>query len=157
MTKKGSLAYYGCAVVLGSFFVAATYYPYLKRGLPKSDWPKEFIVTFFFTFLLTLIPHLLSAFLLRRLAVRFDWTGALPWMAGGTAISFASVYFLGVAGNFWQTLPGTASWIHGGVFFLFVGPWFALKQPLWLLLPPGIVTSFFLWRTHRAFNPPSPN
>jgi hypothetical protein len=152
MTRKGSLAYYGCAVVLGSFFVAVTYYVYLKWNLPKRDWPKEFIVTYFFTFLLTLLPQLLSAFLLRRVATRFGWKQVWAWIACGTAVSFAIVVALGLAGRFWQTLPNTSSWAHGGIFFLFVGPWFALQHPLWLLVPPGVLTAFFLHRVHRAFD-----
>jgi hypothetical protein len=152
MTRRGSLAYYFAAVTLGSYFLAVTYYLFsLFDGATRENIGRDFLVTFFFTVMLTLVPMLLCAFLLRRTAVAFRWSAPWPWMLAGAALFLALVQGLGWLGNALQTDKLVVEWWRMALMFILVGPMLAIKQPFWLPLPAGAVTAFLLYRIHRAF------
>jgi len=152
MTRRGSLAYYFAAITLGSFFLAVTYYVhFLLNGAPRENIGRDFLVTFFFTVMLTLLPMLLCAFLLRRVAVAFRWSAPWPWMLAGAALFLALVQALGWLGNALQTDRLVVEWWRMALTFLLVGPMLAIKQPWWLPLPAGALTAWLLFRIHSAF------
>ncbi len=152
MTRRGSLAYYFAAVTLGSFFLAVTYYAYfLLHGSPRDNIGRDFLVTFFFTVMLTLLPMLLCAFLLRRAAVAVRWQSPWPWMLTGAALFFVVVQALGWLGNIVNTNRMVVPWWRMALMFILVGPMLAVKQPFWLPLPAGALTAWLLSRIHRAF------
>lgn len=156
MTRRGSLAYYFAAVTLGSFFLAVTYYVhFLLHGAPRDNMGRDFLVTFFFTFMLTLLPMLLAAFLLRRAAVAFRWSAPWPWMLAGAALFLALVQGFGWLGNVVQTNKMVVEWWRMALMFVLVGPMLAVKQPWWLPLPAGALTAWLLFSIHHAFETPS--
>lgn len=158
MTRRGSIAYYSAVVVCGSFFLAATYYPYfLTQGAPTAHWARDFIVTYFFTVLVTFSPLVLVAFLLRRLARRFRWNSRWLWILTGTALFAAIVWLLGQVGEALQSTRGAVSWWRMALMFFLVGPMLALKNPFWLVIPPGALTSLVLYLIDRAFETPAPS
>jgi hypothetical protein len=152
MTRRGSLAYYFAAVTLGSFFLAVTYYlHFLLHGAPRENIGRDFLVTFFFTVMLTLLPMLLCAFLLRRAAVAFRWSALWPWILAGALLFLALVQAFGWLGNAVQTNKLVVEWWRMALTFVLVGPMLAIKQPWWLPLPAGALTAWLLFRIHRAF------
>ncbi|MCL4522332.1 MAG: hypothetical protein M1453_14710 [Acidobacteria bacterium] len=153
MTRRGSLAYYFAAITLGSFFLAVTYYMhFLLSGASRENIGRDFLVTFFFTVMLTVLPMLLCAFLLRRAAVTFRWQTPWPWMLAGAALFLALVQALGWLGNAVQTDRLVVEWWRMALTFVLMGPMLAIKQPWWLPLPAGALTAWLLLRTHRAFD-----
>jgi hypothetical protein len=152
MTHRGSLAYYLAAVTLGSFFLAVTYYvDFLLHGAARENIGRDFLVTYFFTVMLTLVPMLLSAFLLRRAAVAFRWSAPWSWMLAGAALFLALVQGLGWLGNVVQTDKLVVEWWRMALTFVLVGPMLAVKQAFWLPLPAGAFTAWLLFRVHSAF------
>ena len=152
MTRRGSLAYYFAAITLGSFFLAVTYYAnFLLHGAPRDNIGRDFLVTFFFTVMLTVLPMLLCAFLLRRAAVAFRWQSPWPWMLAGAALFLAVVQGLGWLGTVVNTNKMIVPWWRMALMFILVGPMLAVKQPFWLPLPAGALTAWLLSRIHRAF------
>lgn len=152
MTRRGSLAYYFAAITLGSFFLAVTYYAHsLLHGASRENIGRDFLVTFFFTVMLTLLPMLLAAFLLRRAAVALRWQTPWPWMLASAALFLALVQAFGWLGNVVQTNKMVVEWWRMVLMFVLVGPMLAVKQPWWLPLPAGALTAWLLFRIHRAF------
>ncbi|MBI1749173.1 MAG: hypothetical protein HY234_02735 [Acidobacteria bacterium] len=139
MTRRGSLAYYFAAITLGSFFLAVTYYAHLLLdGAPRENIGRDFLVTYFFTVMLTLVPMLLCAFLLRRVAVAFRWSAPWPWMLCGAGLFLTLVQALGWLGNAVQTDKLVVESWRMALMFLLVGPMLAVKQPFWLPLPAAL-------------------
>ena len=153
MTRRGSLAYYFAAITLGSFFLAVTYYAhFLLSGAPRENVGRDFLVTFFFTVMLTLLPMLLCAFLLRRAAVSFRWSAPWSWVLAGAMLFLVLVQGFGWLGNAVQTNKMVVEWWRMALTFLLVGPMLAVKQPWWLPLPAGALTAWLLFRIDRAFD-----
>jgi hypothetical protein len=153
MTRRGSLAYYFAAITLGSFFLAVTYYVhFLLHGAPQENVGRDFLVAFFFTVMLALLPMLLSAFLLRRTAVAFRWSAPWPWMLAGAALFLALVQGLGWLGNAVQTDKMVVEWWRMALTFVLMGPMLAVKKPFWLPLLAGAFTAWLLFRIHSAFD-----
>jgi hypothetical protein len=152
MTRRGSLAYYFAAVTLGGFFLAVTYYAhFLLHGAPRENMGRDFLVTYFFTMMLTLLPMLLCAFLLRRMAVGFRWSTPWPWMLAGAALFLGFVHGLGWLGNAVDSNKMIVEWWRMALMVVLVGPRLAIKQPWWLPFPAGALTASLLFRIHRAF------
>ncbi len=101
--------------------------------------------------MLTLLPMLLCAFLLRRAAVAFRWSTPWPWMLACAALFLALVQALGWLGNVVQTTKMVVEWWRMALMVVLVGPMLAIKQPWWLPLPAGALTAWLLFRIHRAF------
>ena len=156
MTRRGSLIYYFGAVALGSFFLAVTYYIYfLSHGAPRENIGRDFLVTYFFTVMLTILPILLCAFLLRRAAVAFHWSAPWPWMLAGAALFLVVVQAFGWLGNAVQTNRLVVAWWRMALMAVLVGPMLAFRQPFWLPLPAGALTAWLLFRIQRTFDSPS--
>jgi hypothetical protein len=152
MTRKGSLAYYACAVVVGSLLLAVTYFVYFTRTAASNQGARDFFFVYFFVFLLTFLPLVLSSFLLRRIALAFRWRTPLLWTLLGTAVFIGVVLAFGLVGRVIQQTPAAVgTWWKTPVLFLFIGPWYAMQQPLWLLIPGALANSFLLFRVNRAF------
>ena len=154
MTRRGSLAYYGAAVVVGSLFLTLTYYPhFIFLGASPEHWPRDLLFVYFFVLMLGCVPHLLLALILRRAAHRFGWISARPWMLAGMVLLLSILGLLAGLGNLLASHRG-GEWWRMVLMFLLVGPMYAAKSPLWLPLPAGAATGFVLHRIHRAFEPP---
>ena len=152
MTRRGSLIYYFGAVTLGSFFLAATYFIYsMLQGGSRENIGRDFLFSYFFTMMLTLLPLLFCAFLLRRAAMAFRWGSPWPWMLAGAALFLAMVQALGWMGHAIQSDKMVVEWWRATLMVLLIGPTLAVKQPWWLPLPAGALTAWLLHRIHRAF------
>jgi len=160
MTRRGSLAYYPAAVVCGSFFLAASYFPFLAlaRHVPVNRWARGFLAMYFLTVLMGLVSLLLGAFLLRWIASHRRLTTATEWMAAGVSVFAVVVGTQGVLALALQHHVIRPHFLSVGYTYLLIGPWFVLNMPLWLPLPAAIATAYVLFLVDRAFasKPESP-
>ncbi len=145
MTRRGSLAYYLAAVVVGCFAMTACLWFYHVL----VELPHPGLLNLYFLSLLTgSFTALVFAFLLRlvmavvngRTGRQWLFSGAvlallLVWGMGSLAIAFAPVR----KGPLWMALLG--------------GPVFVGLATPWLALPAGASTAYVLYRIHRAFAP----
>jgi hypothetical protein len=146
------LVYYVCAVVLGGLFAAGNYYPYLAHGTPRGPEWRGFFISWGYAVVLALFPLLLCGFLLRLAARRLGLMRAWQWLACGAVIFPAIVLAFGAAGIWIQSSTMQMSW-KTALFAPLAGCWFVVQRPLWLLLPPGLLTALALCAVHRAFAP----
>lgn len=154
MTRRGSIAYYSAAVVCGSFFLAASYYGYfLWMGASSQQWGRDFLFIYVVTIPLGLLPQLLGAWALRRLALRLPWRSVVVWLLGGMAIWAALLWGVGQLGIAMEAARVPSQWVNAkvAVMFVLVGPMFVAQQPLWLPLPAAVATAWVLFLVHRAF------
>jgi hypothetical protein len=154
MTRRGSLAYYLAAVVCGSFFLTVTYFAYfLATGAKITNVSREFFFTYFFGVLLSFIPLMLIAFFLRRLAARQGWTRLWQWVLGIWLVGAVALAALSAAGHAVEAWRNGPVGLKHALLWLFIGPWFMTKAPLWLPLPGLTATAWVLLRVHSAFEP----
>ncbi len=159
MTRRGSIAYYSAGVVCGSFFLAASYYGFfLWTGASSQHWGRDFLYIYMLTIPLALLPQLLAAWTLRRLARSFAWRSLAIWLVVGPLLWLGLLWVVGQLGVAVQATKFGAQWVNlkVAVMFLLVGPWFAVQQPLWIPLPAAVATAWVLYSVHRAFEEHSP-
>jgi len=154
MTRRGSIAYYLAAVVCGSFFLAVSYYgSLLWTGASRQNWGRDFLFIYVITIPLALLPQLLSAWLLRRLAWRVAPRSWPVWLAAGTIIWLAVLWSVGQVGAAVEQIRPSPAWVNLKVvvMFLLVGPMYASQQPLWIPVPAAAATAWVVFLVHRAF------
>lgn len=157
MTRRGSIAYYSAGIVSGSFFLAASYYGYfLWMGASSSHWGRDLLYIYMLTIPLGLLPQLLAAWALRRLAGRLAWRHIAIWLVAGSVIWLGLLWVFGQLGVAVQATRGTPGWYYTklAAMFLLVGPMYAVQQPLWIPLPAAVATAWVLYTVHRAFEEP---
>lgn len=156
MTRRGSIAYYLAVVVCGSFFLAAAYFAYLlAKGDPTSHPGRDFLFFYFFVVLAGVVPHLVGAWILRRVASRLRWSRGWQWMTAGTAIGMALLWIMGqlalaAQGSLRSPIE---QWTPLKLAFMAatIGPMYFLTEPLWIPVPAIAMTSLLLYRVDRAF------
>lgn len=155
MTRRGSIAYYLAAVVCGSFFLSASYSAYflLFKGASSQNWARNFIFVYFFTVLLGLVPQILGAWALRRIATRLGWGAWWQWLLAGTAIFVAIVWGVGQLGLLVEGVRFPPEWMSAKVALMsvLVGPIFVALNPMWVPVPAAAATAWVLYSVHRAF------
>jgi hypothetical protein len=154
MTRRGSLAYYSAGIVSGSFFLAASYYGFfLWTGASSQHWGRDFLYIYMLTIPLALLPQLLAAWAVRRLALLFVWRNFATWLVAGSVIWLGLLWVIGQLGVAVQATRGTPGWYYAklAAMFVLVGPMFAVQQPLWIPLPAAVATAWVLFSVHRAF------
>jgi hypothetical protein len=154
MTRRGSIAYYLAGIVCGSFFLAASYYGFfLWTGASSQHWGRDFLYIYMLTIPLALLPQVLGAWALRRLARRFAWRSLALWLVVGPLIWLGVLWVIGQLGVAVQATRGTPGWYYAklAAMFVLVGPMYAVQQPLWIPLPAAVATAWVLFTVHRAF------
>jgi hypothetical protein len=146
MTRRGTLAYYLAAWVVGCFIAAA-----LFSSTAETVRVSMFLVTYFFALMGGLAGLLLFAFFL-RLAMRLLGTHSLwIWAAAGAGIFSALVFLLAMASEkrpeaWWTGVPLTISNLF------FAGARAVRRTGFWQAPIDGAVTAAVLCLVDRAFN-----
>ena len=144
MTRTGSLAYYLAAWVCGCFFMSVLVWLKDPRGVVGL------LFVCFYGFILGAFPALVSAFLLRRVALAAHWTQAWQWTLAGVVLAPVVIGLLGAWWNrVWELAGKARPWLS----LLAFGPSLILDAGLWLAIPAGAATALVLYRIHRAFAP----
>lgn len=150
---KNNLIFYFTAIAGGCLLLSACYFPYfLATGARPASPLREFLLVYLFTMLVGAIPQALSAFLLRRICAALRWEHLWQWIIIGVAIS--SLLFLALAqmGEVIQHWSAGPNWLRTGLMFIFVGPVFLARNPLWLPLPAAIGTAALLFLVQRRLS-----
>ncbi len=158
MTRRGSLAYYSVAIVLGS--VLMTIALWLPAGTPGSHWTPStrgaagLLVACCFGLLMGAVPLALFGFALRRISGLWPGLNPLGWMCAGVVSGLTQVFLLGwLAQVLRPHLEGAA-----GIFamLLVAGPDVVRNSRWWTVIPVAAITAFFLCRVHYAFDAGDP-
>jgi hypothetical protein len=155
MTRRGSLAYYSVAVVLGS--VLMTIALWLPGGAEGSHWSPStrgvsgLLVACFFGLLLGAIPAILFGLLLRRITALFQGLNdSMGWIISGSTVGCGEMWLLGLmAGLLRPRLEGTFGMVS---VFVLAGPDLVWQTRFWATIPVAAITSFYLYRVQRAFD-----
>ncbi len=157
MTRRGSLAYYLAAVVIGCLFLTAAILIVAKSSTLHWNTGRDFLLVYFLSVSHGWIAALLFAFLLRRSSGALAWNRSWQWLilGGCLAILVLSAWFL-IPG----TWAGSAYVMRWLLWLLPCGDaltGFAFGSSLKVLLPAvfvvGAATAFVLYRVHHAFEP----
>jgi hypothetical protein len=152
MTRTGSLAYYMAAIVCGSFFFTLAQFLIGREnhGGPP-DWAKAFLFAFFLETIFGLVPQVLGAFLLRRLAKPLRWTEAWHWAVGGAGLFVLVLITLGMIGTAFSRLASGPQLEQIGRFF-FGRAMDSIHGGIWQGLIAGGLTALVLFLVQRAFS-----
>lgn len=152
MTRRGSLAYYLAAWIIGCVFMSLAIWlrdaPGATVGQLSFRTGFGILLFCFYGLVFGACASLLGAFLLRRLAFWRQWDQPGPWVAAGAALAPILVTVLGAWGRSIAVAPKLApKWVQLATF----GPKIVLDAGWWLAIPVGAATAFVLYRVHRAF------
>jgi len=153
MTRRGTLAYYLAAWVIGCFVVSLLLW--LGAALDGEIHDASILLTtYFFSLAFGAIAMLLFAFLL-RLSMRLLGTHALwAWLLSGAVLAFLEIFALAHAQG---ALLSIRSGEFGEIFFAaFLNAADSLSgRQLWQAPIDGAITALFLCLVDRAFARPN--
>lgn len=160
MSRRGTLAYYFAAVVVGCFFMVLGVTAIGEGSLRFSTaGMRDFFLLYFLALVYGSFTMLLFAFLLRRVAGWLKWERAVAWVVGGFVLAPSLVWALFLL---WDKLlskgalvgPQVIWWmIFGGAIGVAE---FAHSQLAATVSAAavGAATALVLRRIHRAFEVP---
>jgi hypothetical protein len=149
MTRRGTLAYYLAAWVIGCFVAALLFF-----SASGAAGASALLLTYFFALIAGAADLLLFAFLLRRLMRLWGTHQLWKWLLAGAGLFVAMVFVLAFlwkelsSAKFWQA--GTPQMIAA---FVFSGPSALKLTGLWQLPIDGAATAAVLCLVDRAFHP----
>ena len=158
MTRRGTLAYYLAAWVIGCFVISAMAWAFAppQEGIPLAA-PARLLILYFLSLAYRAVDMLLFALLLRR-AMRLWGTYSLwIWMLAGSVLGAAVVRLLLWSGD---ALVGvTPPSGRGPLSYLLLAVWTAPNAlrlaGIWQAPVGGAFTAAFLCLVDRAFNRPA--
>jgi len=157
MTRRGSLAYYLAAIVVGCLCWAVAILVIARTTTYHWNTAREFFFLYFLVVSQGWLATLLFAFLLRKIAAAFAWSRAWQWMVAGGCIAIFVVAAWVFVPTDWigaRFIMGLLMWLlpFGNMVFVF-----GFARSTIVLLPTiflvGAATAFVLHRIHRAFEP----
>jgi hypothetical protein len=156
MTKRGTLAYYLAAWVVGCFVVALIAAIFAPQNAP-AEGPARLLILYFLALLYGAADILLFAFLLRRTMRLFSTHNLLLWIVAGAALGAAAVRLLLWVGD---ALVGVSPLNgRGPMSFLLLMFWTAPNAlrlaGIWQAPVAGAMIAGVLCLVDRAFNPPA--
>ena len=159
MTRRGTLAYYFAAVVVGCFFLVLGVTAIGEGSLRFSTAGlRDFFLLYFLALVYGTFTMLLFAFVLRRVAHWLRWERAVAWIVTGAVLAPSVVWALYFI---WDKL--LAKWALVGpqvMWWMIFGSAIGLAEFAHSQLAAtisaaavGVATAFVLQRIDRAFAP----
>ena len=153
MTRRGSLAYYLAAWILGCFFMSLAIWVKDLWGpsLISAQGHQAFGILFFYFYGLFFgaAAALVGAFLLRRIMAQLKCKTPSHWAFVGAILAPIFVAILGIWGRRMGVGERPGMRLLGILTF---GPRNVLDAGWWLAIPAGAATAYFLCRIQRAFS-----
>lgn len=161
MTRRGTLAYYFAAIVVGCFFMVLGITAIGEGSLRFSTAGlRDFFLLYFLALVYGSFTTLVFAFLLRRSAQGLKLKGTIAWLGAGALLAPSLVWALFLI---WSRFlseralagPQVVWWmIFGGAI---AGAQFAQSHLTATISAAGVgaATALVLRRIHRAFEPPA--
>jgi len=157
MTKRGTLAYYLAAWVIGCFVLSVMAWAFAapQEGVPL-DAPARLLILYFLSLAYGAVDILLFAFLL-RCAMRLWATHAVwIWAAVGAVVATGMVRLLLWSGDL--LVGSTPPTGRGPIGYLILAVWTApnalRRAGIWEAPVGGAITAIVLCLVDRAFNRP---
>ena len=149
----GTLLYYLTAMLLGVIFLAAAFYLHARAHQNVAEDEPYHVAISLLPALLSIVPQLVSAFLLRRLARWLRWTRGWQWMLAGSVLTLAVLWGCGQAGLALETAHVSQQLQPFKIMLmvLLVGSMMATTKPFWLAIPGAALLALLLFLTHRKF------
>jgi hypothetical protein len=155
MTKRGTLAYYLAAWVIGCFVLSVMAWAWAspQEGVPLAA-PARLLILYFLSLAYGAVDVLLFAFLLRR-AMRLGKTHAIwIWMLAGAVLGGVLVRLLLWSGD---ALVGASStqgsdWLSYLLLAFWTAPNALRRAGVWQVPAGGALTAIVLCLVDRAFN-----
>jgi hypothetical protein len=156
MTRRGTLAYYLAAWVIGCFVVALLASMFASQNAP-AEGPARLLVLYFLSLTYGAVDILLFAFLLRRCMRLWGTHNLWLWIAAGALLGAVFIRLLLWAGD---TLTGISSLSgRGAINWLLLAFWAAPNalrlSGVWQAPAAGAATGTVLCLVDRAFNRPA--
>jgi hypothetical protein len=156
MTRRGTLAYYLAAWVVGCFVVSLMTAVFAQPGAENApvDGPARLLILYFLALLYGAADILLFAFLLRHVMRLFSSHNLLIWMIVGAALGAAAVRILLSAGD---VLVGMSPLTGRGLLSFFLLMFWTAPNALrlagiWQAPVAGAAIAVVLCLVDRAFN-----
>jgi hypothetical protein len=160
MTRRGTLAYYLAAWVIGCFIVAVPL-SLMDSSPGQISWAPMFLVTYFYALFFGAVDALLFAFLLRQLMRLFRTHALWAWLLAGMSIAFALTMTIAWGGDLVNLLSDIyiTGRLQGLVEEVLAMVWLApaaLRHGtvFWQVPIDGAVGGVVLCLIDRAFNRP---
>jgi hypothetical protein len=161
MTRRGSLAYYLAAWVIGCFSITVALWirELIVHGFDSpGGYAFVLLGLSFYSLIFGAFLALLGGFLLRNLMNAVKGATAMHWVAAGAMLAPVMVVGTNWVANslvpFVLTdLPPLVKIYQAGEFFLFLGAQTIVEKGWWLSIPAGAATAYPLYRIERAFAP----
>lgn len=156
MTRRGGVAYYLCAWVVGCFFFALARLLTGAAPAVSGGWSRIFFSAYFITLAYGWLVMLGFAFLLRRIASALGWQSGAAWAMLGAALSLLLYLAAALLGS---DRTAQARWLPLLRELFEMPPYNGVPLKLgWRTAPlavlvAGALTSVLLNRVHRAFEP----
>jgi hypothetical protein len=158
MTRRGTLAYYLAAWVIGCFVVSLMAWIFAppQEGAPLPG-PARLLILYFLSLAYGAVDILVFAFLLRRVMRLWKTHNIWLWSVAGAVLGAALVRLLLWSGDALTGMSPLSA--HGPVSFLLLALWTApnaLRQAgIWQAPTGGALVAAVLCLVDRAFNPPA--
>lgn len=161
MTRRGSLAYYLAAWVIGCFSITVAVWirELVVHGFDSPGSYAFMLLGFsFYSLIFGAFLALLGGFLLRKLMRAVKGATAVHWVAAGALLAPAMVVGVDRVANYSVGLvptnvPPLIKVYQACQFFLFLGARTIVERGWWLSIPAGAATAYPLYRIERAFAP----
>lgn len=147
--------YYLTAFAGGALLWAATFYLHARWtgsiSVEGTEDPYYAIISVV-PILLNILPQLVAAMILRKLARRFSWHSAWQWLLAGAAISVVVLFACAGVGlavekaRLSLELQGPKTIL----LLILMGPIILTTKPLWLPAIPAAFLSLLLWAVEPA-------
>jgi hypothetical protein len=157
MTRRGTLAYYLAAWVVGCFVLSAMAWAFAPppEGVPL-DAPARLLILYFLSLTYGAVDILLFAFLLRCTMRLLGTHNIWLWMLGGAALGAALVKALLWSGDSLTSVSPLSA--HGPISYALLAFWTAPNAlrlaGIWQAPAGGAATAAILCLVDRAFNRP---
>lgn len=150
-----TIAYYFTAFAGGALAWGGVFYLYNRfvrdAGASEPGDP-YFAIISIVPILLNVLPQLVAAVILRKLARRMAWRARWQWVLAGTVISLAVVF---AAAHLALSLENARFSIElqrwkTMLMFMLLGPMIVTTRPVWLPAIAVALVSFLLWAVEHA-------
>lgn len=146
MTRRGSLAYYFAAVVVGCLFTSGVVW--VASRYSPHPWDGPYLAFYAASLATGSVTAATGAFLLRRICRGFNLRDAWHWILLGAAVAPLTVWvFSRFVFPWWSP---TWLWLAG--LFLGGGAGVVVRYGLWLAIPAGALTAYILYLVDSAFS-----
>lgn len=146
MTRRGTLAYYFVAVVVGCLFTSG--FVWVASRYSAHPWEGPYLAFYAASLASGSVTAATGAFLLRLICHGFRLRKAWHWILLGMVAAPLTVWAFSILVLPW----GAPTWLWLPGVFLGGGAGVVVTYGLWLTIPSGALTAYVLYLVDSAFS-----